>query len=93
MTDKPPTTSEGNAVQLGVIAEQIKNIEKTNVRIETSLDDLKKQIDSNFTPKSDFYSLDKRVGGIEDFNRWAVRLIIGAIIVAVLSWIGLQAKF
>jgi archaellum component FlaC len=92
MSIQPPSISERNEETLGVVVERIANIDENVKRIENNLSKLEGKIDGHYATKSDFKDIERRVSNIEDINKWAIRIILSAIIVAVLAVIGIKQQ-
>lgn len=58
--------------------------------IENTLDRIEKKIDNETVRKESFKALNARVGKLESMRDWAVRIVIGAIILGLLGLVGLR---
>lgn len=77
---KSPTVSDNNAIQLAVIATEVKNIKETTIRIDNSLVGLQKQIDDKYATKAEVAPLKSILYGL-------VSLILTAVIGAIMFMI------
>ena len=69
-------------------SEKLVSVAKDIEYIKVGMDDVKKlinEVKDGYTKKEEFESLKRRVQHIEGNATWLVRIIIGAVIVAILS--------
>lgn len=69
------------------------NVELINSKIQNirdDVDELEDTIKKEYTPLSTTSGIDNRVKKFENFWDWGVKLILGAIMLAVLAIIGLK---
>jgi tetrahydromethanopterin S-methyltransferase subunit B len=71
------------AVNVALINEKIQNI-KDDVK------DLEDTIKKEYTPLSTTNAIDTRVKKFESFWDWGIKIVLGALIVAILAIIGLK---
>lgn len=69
------------------------NVELINEKIQTirkDVDDLEDTIKNEYTPLTVTNGIDTRVKKFEGLWDWAIKIVLGAIIVAILAIIGLK---
>lgn len=73
-------------------ATSIKLLEQGFEYMKAALDDIKNSIttlthklENGFVTKEEFSSLDKRVSGLEDLKAWALKIIVGSVIMGLLA--------
>jgi tetrahydromethanopterin S-methyltransferase subunit B len=74
------------------MAKQV-NIELINEKIQTirkDVDDLDDTLKKEYTPLSMTNGIDTRVKKFESFWDWGIKIVLGAMIVAILAIIGLK---
>lgn len=86
----PSTLDSRNEIQLAVMAEKVSNIEKKTTAIEQGISDLQHSIDNGYARKGDLDELRRTVSKMESQRDWAVKLIIGAVIISILALLGLR---
>lgn len=58
--------------------------------IRDDVDELEDTLKKEYTPLSTTEGIDKRVKKFEDYWDWALKIVLGALIVAVLALVGLR---
>jgi tetrahydromethanopterin S-methyltransferase subunit B len=71
------------AVNVDLINEKIQNI-------RDDVDDLETTLKKEYTPLSTTNAIDIRVKKFESFWDWSIKIVLGALIVAILAIIGLK---
>lgn len=88
------TTSESTAVtelrvQVGILGERVFGIDKNlGARIEVlgqKFDAFTQELKSTYATKTDLSIVDEKVRKVQDNQGWVIKLIIGAVIVAVMG--------
>lgn len=69
----------------------IKLIEQSLTYMTTGIAEIKESIKNGLATKKDLDTLDMRVKNIESIKDWAIKIVLGAIIVSLLAVIGLKA--
>lgn len=75
------------------MAKQQVNVELINEKIQTirnDVDDLEDTIKKEYTPLSMTNGIDTRVKKFESFWDWGIKIVLGAMILAILAIIGLK---
>ena len=76
-------------VQVGILGERVFGIDKNlGTRIEAlsqKFDAFTQDLKSNYATKTDLSIVDEKVRKVQDNQGWVIKLIIGAVIVAVLG--------
>lgn len=80
-----------NTVNIELIDEKIKNIKDDIKRLETDVEDFKKVIPNTYATISTTTGLDLRVKRFESFWEWALKIILGAILMGILTILGMGA--
>ena len=87
------TISGRNEVKLAVMAEKVGNIESDVKDIKTSITDLQHSMDDGYAKKIDVENVAVRVKVIEGQRDWAVKIVIGAIILSILGLVLVNKPF
>ena len=69
------------------------NVELINEKIQTireDVDELEDTIKSEYTPLTTTNAIDTRVKKFESFWDWGIKIVLGAMILAILAIIGLK---
>lgn len=72
---------------------QVVNVELINSKIQNirdDVDDLEDTLKKEYTPLTVTNGIDTRVKKFESFWDWGIKILLGAIIVAILAVIGLK---
>lgn len=92
MAKKNNTTEYTSNTQDQDNATSIKLLEQGFEYMKSALDDIKESItiltnklENGFVTKEEFKSLDKRVSGLEDLKGWALKIIVGGVIMSLLA--------
>ena len=76
-------------VQVGILGERVFGIDKNlGSRIENlgqKLDAFTLELKSNYATKTDLTIVDDKIRKVQDNQSWVIKLIVGAVIVAVLG--------
>jgi len=75
-----------------LIEEKIINVKKDVQHAQKSVDDLEQTVKKEYTPLIKTKEIDKRVGKFENFWDWAIKIILGAIILGIITLLGLGAN-
>jgi hypothetical protein len=87
MATQSPNRASRNEINLGIMGTKIDNIEGAIAGMRQDIKDLSTKMDSNYITRMEFENLKNRVEGIENGMSWVIRLIVGAVITAVLALI------
>ncbi len=93
VTDEHKTTESAAVtelrVQVGILGERVFGIDKNlGTRIEAlsqKFDAFTQELKSTYATKTDLSVIDEKVRKVQDNQGWVIKLIIGAVIVAVLG--------
>lgn len=77
----------------GVVAYRVGQLEKAVNDGFKEHNDKLDQLVANFATQADLVSVSARVSDLESDRKWVVRLVLGAVLVAVLSLIGVGLKY
>lgn len=58
--------------------------------IKSSMSELRHEITDGFATKQELKSLNERVGKMENLKDWAIKIVVGSIIVGLLTIMGIQ---
>lgn len=86
---------ENHNISIELIKQEIKqefaHMKEGMDNIASQISNLERKLVEGFISKEQFNNLESRVKSIENGNTWVIRLIIGAVIVALLASIGLMS--
>lgn len=80
------------ATTVAVLEDRVKNIGKEIDEVQEDLKSLKKEVKEEYTPKSTTSEIDGRVKKFEGLWDWFLKIVFGAIVLALLAIIGLGGK-
>lgn len=79
------SSSVRNEVKLAVMSEKITNIETNVSEIKSSLKNLQHSMDDGYARKIDLAETQKEVDSLKNNVGWAVKIVLGAVILAILG--------
>lgn len=72
-----------------LVDEKFRNVHKRIDGVHSEVDELEKLVKDEYTPISTTTNIDTRVKKFEGFWDWGIKLILGALIIAILAILGL----
>jgi predicted RNase H-like nuclease (RuvC/YqgF family) len=88
-TNGTRASSNRNEVTLGVMGEQIKNLEGSITGMRTDIKELGQKIDDKYVTrtehKAELADIIRDVDSLKDNNKWVVRLVVGSLITSAIA--------
>lgn len=82
--------TDDNSTSIKLIQQDIGYMKTGIDNIQNDIKSLKDTIDDGYTRKDEHQALIKRVESIENLKEWAIKIIVGAIILSLLAFIGFK---
>lgn len=83
LRDNSPDSPAVIAYRLGQVESAVKEgFDAHNAKLDSVI--------NNFSTKSEFNAHEVRIKSLEDWNSWATKLVLGAIILSVLALLGIR---
>jgi uncharacterized protein YigA (DUF484 family) len=86
------STSQKNEIKLSLMSQQTNYIQQDVQEIKTTLQDFIKKADETYSTKQELKALESKVNDLSSLRDWVTRIILGAVIFAVLALIGLEGR-
>ena len=81
----PDTQEEQNSVSIKLLSQSFEYMKTALDDIKTSIEDLKHEVKNGFVSKDEFMHLKLEVQELQDLKAWALRIIMGSIIMGLLA--------
>lgn len=83
--EKFVTVSEQNTSEIALIKQSLKYMKDGIDEIKQELRDFKRELIDGFVTKEKFQALEQDVKELKSLKEWALRIVLGAVIVALLA--------